>query len=142
MGILGLFFALRLSDFDTPLRLPFQLEFVGLLGISGMACVEDEGNLTSCASPEGKGSVWRNVCSVATLILEILLELAIESFAEWLLTLEFSLEMMLELVVKRFLCSLNVLDRLRDSVRVDIDDDPDDLGSIRIGEGRRRVCLT
>jgi hypothetical protein len=78
---------------------------------------------------------------VMLLELEISLVLAIESFAESLLTLELSQEVMLELVVKWFLRSLNVLDRLKDDVRVDTDDDPNDFGARRRANGRGRVCL-
>lgn len=78
---------------------------------------------------------------VMLLELEISLSLAIEPFAELLLTLELSQEVMLELVVKWFLCSLNVLDRLLDDVRVDTADDLDGFGARRIANGRGRVCL-
>lgn len=47
LGMLGLFFVLRLSDLDTPLRLPFQLVLVGLVGVLGIASVESKGNSTS-----------------------------------------------------------------------------------------------
>lgn len=49
LGMLGLFFALKLSDLDTPLRLPFQLVLVGLVGVSGLPSVEVKGNSTSWA---------------------------------------------------------------------------------------------
>lgn len=141
LGMLGLFFALKLSDLDTPLRLPFQLVLVGLVGVSGIASVEAKGTSTSWGSAVGKGSVWRKVCVVVLLKLELSFVLAIESFAEWLLTLELSQEVTLELVAKWFLCSLNVLDRLKDDVRVDTDDDLDDFGARRIATGRGRFCL-
>lgn len=73
---------------------------------------------------------------VMVLELEISLVQAIESFAELLLMLELSQEVTLELVVKWFIRSLNVLDRLKDDVRVDTDDDLDDFGARRRANGR------
>ena len=141
LGILGLFFALKLNDLDTPLRPPFQLVLVGLVGVSGIAPGGAKGNSTSWGSAGWKGSVWRKERVVVLLELKISLVLAIESFAEWLLTLESSQEVTLELVVIWFLCRLNVLDLLRDDVRVDTDDDLDDLDGRRIVVGRERVGL-